>query len=480
MKDGKNLLNQANWNGKTILMLGAARQGQAVIRYAIGKGAHVILNDRKPFDKLTDEWQALRDLPIRWVTGGHPIGLLDEIDAIGVTGGADLRIPILREAASRGIPILNDTQLFLNEVNAVKAPVIGITGSSGKTTTTTLVGRIAKNACETFQAGRKVWLGGNIGNPLLTEVDKIQPADVVILELSSFQLELTTISPQIAAVLNITPNHLDRHGTMEAYTEAKMNILRFQDTSGTVILNRDDAGSWALRQYISGKLISFGMEKPSELTGRPEAALVWLENGVIRRWCGGQVKDLLRVEMIRLRGTHNIFNVMAACAIATAAEFPIDAMQKGVENFAGVHHRLEWVRTFRGADWYNDSIATAPERTLAAIHSFTQPLVLLLGGRDKNLPWETLAAAVRDRARAVVLFGEAGPLIETVLQKEIGPESAITIRRCQELEEAVQAAASLAQAGDVVLLSPGGTSYDAFKDFEERGKAFIEWVLQLK
>lgn len=474
MTGRENYLNQSDWNGKTVLMLGAARQGQAVIRYSLAKGAQVILNDMKSFDKLADAWQALSDLPIRWVTGGHPIELLDETDIVCVTGGADLRIPILREAQARRIPVLNDTQLFLE---AVKAPVIGITGSSGKTTTTTLTGRIAKNACDTR---RNVWTGGNIGNPLLTIAGKVRPEDVVILELSSFQLELTTVSPQIAAVLNITPNHLDRHGTMEAYTAAKKRILQFQDSAATAILNRDDAGSWALRQEVHGKLISFGFEKPADLSDRQETALIYLEDGVIRRFAGHQTEDLLRAETIRLRGNHNLSNVMAACAIATAAGFPPEAMQKGVENFTGVSHRLEWVRTYKGADWYNDSIATSPERTLAAIHSFSEPLVLLLGGRDKHLPWEQLAAAARERAHAIVLFGEAAPLIETAFRKEIEPGAPLVIKRCEKLEEAVHAAAALTSPGDVVLLSPGGTSYDAFKDFEERGKAFTEWVLRLK
>lgn len=455
-------------------MLGAARQGQAVIRYSVGKGARVILSDMKSFDKLISAQEALKDLSIRWVTGSHPLELLDETDIICVTGGVDLQIPILKEASDRNIPIVNDTQVFLS---IVKAPVIGITGSSGKTTTTTLVGRIAEFASNKEQ---KVWVGGNIGNPLLTFSDDICPNDIVILELSSFQLDLTTVSPKIAAILNITPNHLDRHGTMEAYITAKKHIINYQDSSDFTILNRDDRISWNLRHEIRGRLISFGFEKPSDLSGRTETTVIYLENETIRRYSNHHDEVLLPIEKILLRGRHNISNVMAACAIATAAGFSPEAMQKGVEGFIGVGHRLQWVRELRGTNWYNDSIATSPERTLAAIHSFNEPLVLLLGGRDKHLPWEELAVEVHKRAHAVVLFGESAPLIETALENKRTAGNDLNVLRCGSLKDAVEMAASLSKPGDVVLLSPGGTSYDAFNDFEERGKAFIEWVLQLK
>lgn len=455
-------------------MLGAARQGQAVIRYSVGKGAHGILSDLKSLDKLTAAQEVLKDLPVRWVTGSHPLELLDETDIVCISGGTDPQIPILKEAAGRSIPILNDTQIFLD---TVKAPVIGITGSSGKTTTTTLAGRMAEFASNKEQ---KVWVGGNIGNPLLTFSDDINSNDIVILELSSFQLDLTTVSPKIAAILNITPNHLDRHGTMEAYIAAKKHIINYQDSSCFAILNRDDRISWSLRNEIRGRLISFGFKKPSDLSRSVETAVIYLENETIRRYSNGRDEVLIPIEMIRLRGSHNISNVMAACAISTAAGFSSEAMQKGVEGFVGVDHRLQWVRELHGANWYNDSIATSPERTLAAIHSFNEPLVLLLGGRDKHLPWEKLAVKVHEQARAAVLFGEAAPLIEVALENDRTDESNLIVISCSTLEDAVEKAALLAKPGDVVLLSPGGTSYDAFNDFEERGKAFTKWVLQLK
>ncbi len=464
----KNLVKK-NWNGKNILMLGAARQGQALVRFMATHGAHVTLSDSKPFDQLTDARQDLSDLPIRWEVGGHPLSLLDGNEIVFVTGGVDLRIPFLKEARRRNLPILNDTEVFLQEVSA---PLIGITGSSGKTTTTTLVGRIAEKAAADNQT---VYVGGNIGNPLLTLVDQILPTDLVILELSSFQLELVTHSPAIAAVLNITPNHLDRHETMDAYIAAKANILRNQKTGDWAVLNRNDQNSWDLRRLVQGNLISFGWDAP---TDEAQHAVFMQDDTVMLRMKGQLVPVLTRAQ-VALRGDHNLYNVMAACAIAAAAGFSADAMRAGVEHFSGVPHRLQFVREYHGARWYNDSIATAPERTLAALHSFSEPLIVLLGGRDKKLPWVELAKEIHKRARAAVLFGEARDLIETALLQEQPENATVQIEKAESLPEAIQKAAALCRSGDVVLLSPGGTSYDAFKDFEERGKVYSEWVMRL-
>jgi UDP-N-acetylmuramoylalanine--D-glutamate ligase len=459
-----------NWEGKKGLMIGAGRQGQALVQFMVRHGAEMTLSDSLPFDKLSAAYANLSHLPIHWITGGHPLSLLEDIDFVCVTGGADLQQPILREALERGLPVLNDTMVFLMEVNA---PVIGITGSSGKTTTTTLVGLIAKEAARQDQ---KVWVGGNIGNPLLTIVEDIQPQDIVILELSSFQLELATISPKIAAILNITPNHLDRHGTMQAYINAKRDILKFQQPDGVLILNRDDPTSWPLRTEAKGSLISFGFNKPAE---DADLTAIYMANNEIKRICDGVSEDIIVMDHIQLRGRHNIYNVMAACAIATAAGFSIDAMRAAISSFSGVPHRLQFVRQFKGARWYNDSIATAPERTLAAVRSFEEPLILLLGGRDKKLPWDELAVAIHQHGYAAVLFGEAAPLIRKALEVNKPENSKLEIIQVETLQEAVQAAAENAHPGDVVLLSPGGTSYDAFNDFEQRGKAFTEWVMQL-
>ena len=280
------------------------------------------------------------------------------------------------------------------------------------------------------------------------------------------------ISTDVAAILNVTPNHLDRHGTMEAYTAAKARLLDFQSANGTAILGRDDAGSWGLRGRVHGKLLTFSLSPLEEgLDGS------YLDDGLLALREGFAYLPLLRRDHIHLRGDHNVSNVLAAFAIGHAAGLPLDAMLTAAEEFRGVPHRLELVREFNGVRWYNDSIATAPERTMAAIRSFDEPIVLLLGGRDKNLPWNDLADLVHQRVEHVVIFGEAADIIEAAL----GPTSGKTRTqsRCEGLREAVKKAAQVAEPGSVVLLSPGGTSFDEFTDFAERGERFKTWVQEL-
>ena len=458
-----------NLENKTVVVLGAARQGLALAKYAARHGAHVIITDQKSADQLGAAMESVKDIAAEWACEGHPLSLLDRADMVFVTGGADLRIPFLKAAREKNVPIWNDAAIFLHEV---KNPVVAITGSSGKTTTTTLVGRMAQAAAG---PDRKVWVGGNIGFPLMSFIDEIRPEDLVILELSSFQLELVKNSPHVAAILNITPNHLDRHETMENYTAAKANIMLYQHEDDIAVLFRENEISWDQRKKCRGKLFSFGFEEPD---ADAECAVYLKGNEIILR-SGGTDRTIMDTERILLRGRHNVCNVMAACAISCAAGFPFEAMRAGVDGFRGVPHRLQWVRNYHGADWYNDSIATAPERTMAALHSYEEPLVVLLGGRDKKLPWGDLAAELQKKAHCVVLFGEAAGLIEHALKEAQTPAGPKVIR-CGGLEEAVKAAARECRPGDVVLLSPGGTSYDAFVNFEERGDKFTEWVKALE
>jgi UDP-N-acetylmuramoylalanine--D-glutamate ligase len=328
---------------------------------------------------------------------------------------------------------------------------------------------MAKNAY-----GDKAYIGGNIGDPLINYVDNMKPDDIAILELSSFQLDQMTISPNIAAILNITPNHLDRHGTMEAYTAAKAHILAFQNEKDAAILGRDDQGAWRLRNNVRGKLYTFSLEELEEgLNG------AYLQDGLLNLRDGDAYLPLILREKVSLRGDQNVSNVLAAFTIGHAAGFPLDSMLEAVEDFRGVPHRLELVRELRGVRWYNDSTATAPERSMAAIRAFEEPIVLLLGGRDKDLPWEDLLRLVSKRVDHAVLFGEAAEKIQKTVDKLGLRENSFTITRAQGLHEAVNRAAEVAESGDVVLLSPGGTSFDEFKDFAERGERFREWVQEL-
>lgn len=457
-----------NWRDKKVIIIGAARQGLALARYLAQHGAQVTINDRRPASELTEERQSLSKLNLDWALGAHDPQIASGCDMVFVSGGVPLDNPIVLAAREQGIPLSNDTQVFMD---AAPCKTIGITGSAGKTTTTTLVGRIAQSS-SSGQYGR-VWIGGNIGDPLINYVDEMQASDLAIMEISSFQSELMTSSPDIAAILNITPNHLDRHGSMDNYIAAKAQVLKNQSESGVAVLGRDDPGAWALAGQVRGRLFSFGF---SPLPEGMDGAYAEDDRFFIRQ--GGQVIPLPVAEVIELRGEHNRLNVLAACAITHTAGFSPEAMREGVRGFRGVPHRLEFVRTWRGAQWYNDSIATAPERTIAAIHSFGGPLILLLGGRDKDLPWDSLAKLVHQRVDHVVIFGEAAEKIEAALGPRNPGNRPFSQVRVANLKDGVLAASRVAQPGFVVLFSPGGTSYDEFKDFAERGERFKEWVLE--
>ncbi|GAB4400255.1 MAG: UDP-N-acetylmuramoyl-L-alanine--D-glutamate ligase [Anaerolineales bacterium] len=454
-----------NWINTRVLILGAARQGLALARWLSRHGANVTLNDSRCEEDLASAKTSLSDVNVTWIAGGHPLELLDKTDVLCLSGGVPLTLPIVEEAVKRGIPLSNDSQIFME---VVPCKTIGITGSAGKTTTTTLVGNMAK-----LTKGEHAFVGGNIGDPLINYVDDMTADDLAVLELSSFQLDQMTISPNIAAILNITPNHLDRHGTMEAYTNAKARILEFQSANDTAVLGRDDKGAWGLKNRVKGNLLTFSLQDLEEgLNG------AYLHDGLLSLRDGFAYVPLLMREKVQLRGDHNIANVLAAFAIGHAAGFKLDDMLEAVEEFRGVPHRLELVRELRGVRWYNDSIATAPERAAAAVHAFTEPIVLMLGGRDKNLPWGDLAKLIHERVDHVVVFGEAGEMIQKTVTAFSGVGS-VDVRRAETLKEAVTLAAEIASAGDVVLLSPGGTSFDEFKDFAERGEAFRKWVLEL-
>ena len=473
-----------DWQDQQVVILGAARQGLALAAYLAKHNARIVINDRRSTQDLDSVRQQLteqvgKQAQIEWVLGDHPLSVLDGSDWLAISGGVPLTNPLVKAAIERNIPLTNDSQIFLD---AAPCRVIGITGSAGKTTTTSLVGEIARAA---RQAGQ-VWVGGNIGTPLISSVDEMQAADLAIMELSSFQLELMHTSPHIAAVLNITPNHLDRHVTMAAYTAAKTNILAHQVDQDTAVLGREDPGAKSLTRQVAGRLLTFGIEQPQEEAMTWEGTYVSGNDLRLQTLHPFADLHLFNRNSILLRGEHNLMNVLAACAIAAAAGLPISAMQSAVEHFRGVPHRLEFVRTWHQADWYNDSIATAPERSMAAVRSFEEPLVLLAGGRDKDLPWDDFASLVSQRVDHLVVFGEAAEKILRVLQacnlhpEERGGRPPLTITHCIDLRAAVQAAAELVEPGDVVLLSPGGTSFDEFRDFEERGECFSRWVRDLQ
>ena len=490
-----------------VVILGMARQGLATARFFLKHGARVTISDLRTAGQLAvaraelEQYAAAHapegETVLRCVLGEHPMTLLDAADLLCLSGGVSPAIPIVQEAVRRGIPLSNDGQLTLRHC---PAPILGITGSAGKTTTTTLVGLMLE------AAGFTVHVGGNIGAPLLDRLESIGPGDKVVMEFSSFQLELFDRSPAIAGLLNVTPNHLDRHPSMSHYAAAKANILRFQGPGDSCVLSADDGytGPWlasgrcripagagqdavyfplqAARlgftlagEVAAGAFLRSGTNQVSARNLVCDDVLVWRRPGL------GDV-EICRAAEVRLRGRHNLANILAACCLAGAAGADAAAMRQVATSFGGVEHRLEIVRQRNGVTWVNDSIATAPERTVAALRSFVEPVLLLAGGRDKHLPWDECAALMHQRCRRVLLFGEAAGLIAEALARHAteAASTPIPTTRCPDLAAAVMTAAAVAEDGDVVLLAPGGTSFDAYEDFAARGRHFRTLVEALR
>ena len=446
--------------GKRVTVVGLGIEGVDLARYLARQGALVTISDSRPADKLADRMQDVAGLPVQLALGSSQTDEVTSADAVFVSQGVPLDLPGLKAAREAGVPLISMTGLFLD---VCPGPVVGITGSSGKTTTTALV-------AEMFRADeRPVFVGGNIGIGLLDQLSAIRPYTWSVLEVSHTQLQLVESSPHVAALLNITPNHLDRF-SWEDYVRLKKNILRFQTGGDVAVLNLDDAESRAAQPLVRGRLLWFTMSK-----GTPGDGVSVREGWAVLRW-GRLEERLFPLADVRLRGAHNLANAVAAAAISAAAGVSPDAIACAIDAFRGVPHRLELIGEAKGIAYYNDSIATTPERTVAGLRSFDEPVVLLLGGRDKHLPLEELAAEAAERCRAVVLFGESAPKLQEAL-REAGSKTRVI--RVETLPQAVEAASSAAQPGDVVLLSPACTSYDAYENFERRGEHFRDLVTPL-
>jgi UDP-N-acetylmuramoylalanine--D-glutamate ligase len=437
------------------MVIGLAREGLDLTRFLTSHGASVLVTDQKPAEQLHEAMAQLDATSVTYRLGGHSVADLDGIDVVYASPGVPPEHELLQAARTRGVQLSSLIELFFA---LCPAPILGVTGSAGKSTTTSLIGDIFA------AAGREVFVGGNIGRPLLGKLDQISSSSWVVMELSSFQLEPLRVSPHIGLVTNVTPNHLDRHPSMEAYWAAKGQILAHQQPTDWAVLNADDA--WTLRYRPRGRVLRFSLE------GAVEGAYL-AENK--RLMLLGE--PLLDVSDVPLRGRHNLANVLAAMAATHAAAIDRQAMQAAVRAFKGVPHRLQTVAEREGVQFVDDSIATAPERSIAALRAYDEPLVLVAGGRDKHLPMQEWANLIARRVKHVVLLGEMSDLIAQALQASDPSYTAIS--RATSMDEAVAYAAGVARSGDVVLLSPGGTSYDMYNDFEERGHDFGRAVHEL-
>jgi UDP-N-acetylmuramoylalanine--D-glutamate ligase len=445
--------------------LGSFGGGVALARYLATQGADVTVTDLHTADALQASLAALHDLPIRFVLGEHRDTDFIDTDVVFVNPAVPLTSPYLDLARTHGVPLDSEINLFVRQCGG---RIIGITGSVGKSTTTSLLGSILQ------LHDRRTLVGGNIGRSLLPSLPDVTADTLVVLELSSFQLEHLAwqrYSPPLALVLNLTPNHLDRHGTMEEYQRAKEHILAYQTPADTAILNWDDVTVRQMARRGQGQRLYFSVQETlSEGVYRQGSALVMAS--------GGQTTPLCEQSDLYLRGAHNLSNAAAAAAAAAILGVAPALIAQGLRAFRGLPHRLELVATKGGVEYYNDSKATTPLSTMRALQAFESRVVLLAGGYDKGTPFDELGQVIRGRVKAALLYGKTAPKLAHAIT-HAGPDTQAgppQVEQLPNLDAAFQQAVTLAQPGDVVLLSPACASYDQFPHYEARGEHFRKLV----
>ena len=456
---------ESNIKGKRVAIIGIGVSNIPLIDYFHDLGARVTVFDE--IDKaLLDKYiiKKINDYGFDLVTGSNALHFLRGFNIIFRSPSCLPTTLQLKSEQKRGAIVTSEIEMLMN---TCPCKVIGVTGSDGKTTTTTLIYEILK------KAGYNCHLGGNIGVPLFTKVKDFKEDDIVILELSSFQLMDMEVSPEISVITNVSPNHLDKHSSYEEYIEAKKSIFAYQDKSGKVVLNYDNDITREFAKDAEGKVVFFSSK--SKL-----ADGVIYDDGIIKECEDGVRKHILDTKEIHLRGVHNFENICAAIA-ATSDLVDTKTQIEAIKEFKGVEHRLEFVRELNGVKWYNDSIGTSPSRTIAGLNSFDEKIVLIAGGYDKNLDYTPLAKPILEKVSKVVLLGRtATKIADVILKATAGTDIVFPVYKCTTLEQAVQRAQNIAKEGEIVLFSPASASFDMFKNFAERGKKFKEIVNNLK
>ena len=445
--------------GKKVLVVGLGKSGLAAAVFLRHKGAQVTVSDVRPAESLSKEIPALLEEGIMVEAGGHGLLTFRRQDLIVVSPGVPLDTPALVQVRSFGLPIIGELELA---ARFLKGKILAITGSNGKTTTTVLTGEILK------EAGYPTLVAGNIGVPVVGLIEESTDSTWSVLEVSSFQLETTEqFHPSIAVILNITPDHLDRHGTFENYALAKERIFAAQDATDCVVLNADNPRAAQAAVRARAQVNWFSIEH--EVTQG-----AWVQEGhvVYRSLPGTATEQILPLSKISLKGEHNVENVLAAVCAARLAGVPGEAIARAVENFQAVEHRLEFVATVNGVEYYNDSKATNVDATAKAIEAFPAGIHLILGGKDKGSDYTALSPLLRDRVRAIYTIGSAAAKIESQLR------GVVSIHSCETLGNAVTAAAAAARTGEVVLLAPACSSFDQFENYEQRGRLFKQLVAE--
>ncbi|MFN0087596.1 MAG: UDP-N-acetylmuramoyl-L-alanine--D-glutamate ligase [Blastocatellia bacterium] len=440
--------------GRKILVVGLARSGVAAAEFLAARGARVTVNDAKPESELP-EAAALRARGIAVVGGGHPRKLFENADLIVVSPGVPLALDVFQAARASGVPVVGEPELA---AGFLRGTLVGITGSNGKTTTTTLIGEILKNA------GLPAQVGGNIGTALISLAATSRDDGFTVVELSSFQLEaVDRLRLSIAIHLNLTPDHLDRYPSMEAYAEAKANIFRNQTPGDVAILNADNDWSLKMRERTPARIVLF-----SRLRELEEGLFLRGDQILHRR--GGVEEILLTREEIRLPGDHNVENVMAALAAGLACGAPVSSMRETIRGFQGVEHRLEFVAEIGGVRYFNDSKATNVDAAIKCIEAFEKGVVVILGGKDKGGDYAPLAPLILERCDHAILIGAAAEKIAAALA------GTKPLHRAASMQEAVELGRRLSRPGGIVLLAPACASFDMFDNYEHRGRVFKDAV----
>ncbi len=452
--------------GKKIAIIGIGVSNIPLLDYFHNTNSYVSVFDNREKENIdADILKKIEKYNMKGFFGKDNLNNLKNFDIIFRSPSAMPFIPEIEEEEKRGAIVTSEIEMLLK---LTPSKVIGVTGSDGKTTTTSLIYHIMK------QGGYKCFLGGNIGTPLFTEIKNMKPEDVVVLELSSFQLMNMQVSPMVSVVTNVTPNHLNVHRSYDEYIEAKKNIFMSQNEDGLVVLNYDNEITREFAKYVKGKKVFFSSKEKLEdgyIYDKEEELIKLCENGTRRH--------IISKKNIKLRGIHNYENICAALA-ATSPFVDVDIQIKAIEKFTGVEHRLEFVREYHGAKWYNDSIGTSPTRTIAGLYAYDENIILIAGGYDKHLDYEPIGKPIVDKVGTLILMGATAVKIEEATKQALSKEGKVMpIYICDTLEQAVNLARDKSKPGDVVLFSPASASFDLFKNFMERGEKFKELVKKL-
>jgi UDP-N-acetylmuramoylalanine--D-glutamate ligase len=450
----------------TVMGLGLFGGGVGITKFLVSQGADVIVTDLKNAEELSQSLKLLDGLPIRFRLGKHLDEDFSNIDLLIVNPAVPNDSRFLQIARDNDVCIDTELNIFFK---LCPAPIMGVTGSNGKTTTTTLLGTMLK------EGGINTWVGGNIGISLLEHIDEIKKDDVIVLEISSFQLDNLSrikMSPYVSIVTNIAPNHLDRHKNLTDYIDAKKAIIRYQKEDGYAILNYDDPVLRKWESECKGNVLWFSARKDVKQG-------VFLRNNEIIIDYDSKRIAIPCLSQIKIKGMHNIQNIMAAVCAANVMRVDAEAIKNAIINFPGIEHRLEFVSSINGVQYYNDSKATTPEAAIAGIRAFDSPIILIAGGYDKEVSLNQFAQECVKNTKCVILIGKTAETIQNLIQNLKGEKTIPEVYLATSLDESVRKASSVAETGDVVLLSPACASYDMFSNYEERGKRFKELVSQL-